>query len=65
MRRQSLPRARATSRFVLLNEQHQRESVCRLADSHISDSVIASLTGLDLASVRRIIAERAIAKRTG
>jgi hypothetical protein len=49
----------------LLNEQHQRESVCRLADSHISDSVIASLTGLDLASVRRIIAERAIAKRTG
>jgi hypothetical protein len=64
VKRHSLPRVRATSPFALLNDQHQRESILRLADSRVSDHVISSLTGMDVATVRRIIATRAVVLRT-
>jgi hypothetical protein len=60
MKRTSYPKGRAPSPFVLLNSEHQRATVLRLADSAMPDHAISQLTGLNVDVVRRWIAERAI-----
>jgi hypothetical protein len=59
LKRTSHPRGRAQSPFALLNAEHQHSTVLRLTDSRMSDDAIASITGLDVGVVRRIIAARA------
>jgi hypothetical protein len=56
VRRKNCPRM--ASPFVLLNSEHQRATVLRLADSRLGDNAIASITGLDVAEVRKILASR-------
>jgi hypothetical protein len=53
------PQGRAVSPFTLLDADHQGRAVLRLADSRMADYGIASVTGLDVCQVRRIIAARA------
>jgi hypothetical protein len=61
MKRKTYPQGHASSPFTLLNGEHQRSTVLRLADSRVSDHSISTLTGLDVVEVRRIIAARAAA----
>jgi hypothetical protein len=65
-RRRSYPMkpGASPSPFALLNDEHQRASVCKLADSRLGDNAIAQLTGLDVQTVRVWLAERDIAERT-
>jgi hypothetical protein len=58
--KRSQPRGRAPSPFTLLNDEHQRSAVLRLADSRVPDHAIAQMTGLNVDVVRRWIAARAI-----
>jgi hypothetical protein len=51
---------RVPSPFTLLNAEHQRSTVLKLADSRAPDHTIAQMTGLSVDRVRRWIAERAI-----
>jgi hypothetical protein len=60
--KRSHPRGRAPSPFTLLNDEHQRLAVLKLADSRVSDHGIAQLIGWTVEDVRRVIAERAIEK---
>ena len=52
----------SASRFVLLDRQHQIDTVCRLADSRVSDHGIAQLVVWPVAYVRRVLADRPAAR---
>jgi hypothetical protein len=54
------PGTRVPSMFVLLDEASKRASVLKLASAGMGDHGISQMTGMSIADVRRIIAERAI-----
>jgi hypothetical protein len=66
-RRRSYPLklGRAPSPFVLVDEQHKRDAILRLADSRVGDHAIAAACGVDVATVCRAVAERNARLRNG
>jgi len=45
--------------FAMLDEQEQADAVVRLAKGGMSDHGVASVTGLNVEAVRRILGQRA------
>lgn len=54
----------APSLFVLLDEAAKKASVLKLASAGMGDFGISQMTGMDVQTVRRLLAERDIAERT-